>query len=182
MKRVVIDLASYQEPIKVMLDKSVSDFSREHPDRAVSMLMLSYTGYNPLLVVAVDTPQHSDKHIEEFSSTLFKEFPDFAGRDEHGAFCINASDCEFEIGHFRFQGFPDMYGIGPFSLRYPNGDIVPIDITNRGDVAMDDAMFKFLLPVMEKFNGWRTLKRAPIFRLGIQTEDRSYSKFWRPLE
>src|ERR1043165_8084854 len=104
MSTTLIDLIPYEQPIKALLADAVSRFAHEHPDVVASMLVLDYSGFNPYVLVALDTPEHSAANVSKFLEH------DWAyGKDEYGTYCNSPWDCAYQLADYRFDGFPDLY-------------------------------------------------------------------------
>lgn len=93
MSGTVIDLTRYEKSIKMLLANAITQFYREHPKVVVSLLVLEYSGLNPILLVSLDTQKHSDDQEKKLPGSCFV--------DGHGELNPNPSDCEFELTHYR---------------------------------------------------------------------------------
>lgn len=172
MAETTIDLAPHAAQISSLLEQAVATCVKEHSEDELSLLVLDYAGFNPMVMIAADTPANSAAHVEKF--------PDNCGKDELGEFCNSPWDCKYQLADYLFDGFPDLYESGPrISLKMPDETVVDFDFED-GDEALHKIMLDFLLPIMESFGGYRDLNRAELFRLGVQVQNSTCSKFWSP--
>lgn len=168
-----VDLAPHAAEIEKMLAAAVAKFSREHPTETASLLVFGYSGFNPSLMIAIDTPEHSAAFVERH--------PDNCGRDEQGRFCNSPYDCAYPLDEYSFNGFPNLYEVEwPLHMKLPDGQVIAVDTTNLGDEAMNEAMLNFLTPILQQSQEYQKLKRAPVFRLGVHAENSHRENFWIP--
>jgi len=183
MSKPLIDLERYKQPVKTLIDQTVARFASEHPDTTVSMLVIGYAGFNPSVMVALDTPAHSDAHVREF----LQEGAWAYGEDQFGKFCKNAWSCEFQLSEYQFDGFPNLYDTPALSIKELTGEVRHLSFGDddeestdeeHGNEAINGVMHRFLVTVLRNIEKLKILNRAPIFRVGVYIHDSAFSSFW----
>lgn len=161
-----VDLRPFEEEIRKWLLQSVVEFSQNHPEKTVSTLGIHYAGLNPLLSLAFDSKEHADKVEQQDPADAGEDI----GTDEFGRFSRNPHDFDIMEGGFGFDGFPDLYDLGSdriLEFTLPDGSTTSVDLNLTGDPGIWKVMFQFLSPIVERFAGFKDLKRSASFRIGL---------------
>lgn len=170
-----IDLRSYEDSITEFLSDSVERFASEHAGAKVSAMGIFCSSFPGYFVLAFDTREHSDLHVQEFQ----QNGPEWFGEDPKGTFCDNPPDFAFQFGEFEFPGFPDLHEVDPsLSITTLDGSIQNVHLEHDGDEGLNEVIFPFLLAIIERFQGYLSLNREPIFRIGVCMHDSTFEKFW----
>jgi hypothetical protein len=144
----------------------------------VSCIALHACPWAGWVIVSVDTPENSDRHVQ---SWLTRE-PDWIGRDNHGKF--NASCADFAFPQWAIADFPDWrreyQDAEPAKVEQPNGEVITIP-GDRGDDAFNEPFFRLLVAILEhaeEENDLRGVKAPSVLRFGVRRLDSEFSQFW----
>ena len=173
---ILIDLRKFREPLAAEIQRSLIDFSVQHPNVEVCTVGIAGDGFHGLAALFLDTPEHSAAHVEEY----LKHGIGWYGEDENGRFCNSCPDFPYCIGEYCLPDYPDFYqSRGDISIDYitldGNEERVEID---EGDEGMNRLVFPFLKTIIASFQPFTLLLRAIPFRVGVQMHDSRYEEFW----
>jgi hypothetical protein len=176
MGEVVIDLRPSEPKVKAMIEKALVKFAKEKPGIEASCLGLYGLAFPRYVFLSFDTEEHSQRHLEKFKS--FGR--NFYGKDSLGEFAYSCADFAFpEYAKADFVDFPDFYTCGSNLLFLDlRGQKIKVDVNREGNEGINKVLFPFLKATLASISDFGGIKRAKVFRLGVQMHDSQYVEFW----